>query len=537
MAIPLIDEWAGSRFGFYVDRHWLGRWVQEPEPIRLAEYHARILRHCFTPDGDGRLPYDTVCLAEPAKSGKSALAGLVGQYFALHIEPGSEVYMISNKQDQAQSRMFKSLTDSLRLNPHLRIKPNRYEVTFRSGTMVKAIPSNARTEAGARYSLACFDEPWAIVYQDGERLVSEFKTDPTRTASVKLFTGYAGYTESKLWLDLLNSGLAGEPVPELADIDDGDGIPACWRNDRTFVFWSHVCRQPWQTSAWIESQRKTLRPNEFLRMIEARFVEGEGNFVDFGAWESCIDPNHKPLAPGDKRFPIYIGLDLALAPGGDDCAVIGVYPEGGKVKVAFHRVWKGGKARKHELKLSQTVEPFLLQAKRDYRIAGIYFDPYQCKSTADNLRRAGLNCVVVEQTHSTRGPLDTALFEMIVNRELIMYPDDDLRQAAKNANAKELGNGLIFLTKAGRGKIDLLAALSNCASQARRGANQTYVGLMVFNGPMGFSHGAAWIPIEPGAHRPMSIDEWNRRSEADRFRDDPSRPARAMRRLLRYGRL
>jgi hypothetical protein len=470
MMIPLIDVWAGSEFGFYTDRQWRdGHWHNEVAPIWLADYHARILRHTFTPDAEGRLPYDVIGWCEPAKSGKSTIAGLCAEHTALHGDTNSQIVMASNKQNQAASLMYKSLVDSVNYNPHLpHVDAGKFEATFRNGNVVKAIASNSRGEAGARFTLALFDELWAYVYQDAERLWSEFKTDPTRTNSLKMAIGYAGYDESRLWLGLLNSGLAGEPVPELADIVNDDGQPACWRNGRTFVFWSHICRQPWQTDAWIENQRRALRPSEFARMIETRFVEGVGNFVEPSAWDDCFDVAHHLLAPGDLSVPVYVGLDLALAPGGDDCALIGVYPEYGKVKVAFHKVWKGGKARKQELKLSQTVEPFLLQAQGDYHIAGVYFDPYQAKSTAENLRRAGLRCVAIEQTHATRGPLDTALFEMIVNRELVLYDDPDLRQCARNANAKELGNGLIFLTKAGRAKIDLLTALSNCASAARR---------------------------------------------------------------------
>jgi hypothetical protein len=466
--IPPIDQWAQSRYGFYVDRQWRGgRWVLEPGPVVLASYHARILRHCFTPDGDGRLPYDVIAWCEPAKSGKSAIAGLCAEYMALHGEQNSVIVMASNKQDQAASVMFKSLTDSIGLNPHLPgVSAQRYEATFRNGNTARAIPSNSRGEAGARFSLALFDELWAYVYEDAERLWAEHKTDPTRLNSVKMAVGYAGYDDSKLWLELLQSGLAGEPVSELADVANEDGDPACWRNGRTFVFWSHVCRQPWQTEAWRESQRRALRPSEYARMIETRFVEGVGNFVEPSAWEACVDPNHKPLEPGDKRFPVYVGLDLALSAGGDDCAVIGVYPEGGKVKAAFHKVWKG-RDRKADLKLSQSVEPFLLWVKDSYHLAGVYFDPWQARHLVDSLQAAGLPCFEVPQTHATRGPLDTALYEMAVNRELVLYDSQDLKDAARHANAKELGNGQIFLTKAGRGKIDLLVALSNCAGQAR----------------------------------------------------------------------
>jgi pyruvate-formate lyase-activating enzyme len=80
-----IIRWAQSKYGFYVDRHYHGRqWLIQPGPIRLAPYHARILAHCFTPDDAGRLPYDVIAWCEPAKSGKSAMTGLVAEYMALH---------------------------------------------------------------------------------------------------------------------------------------------------------------------------------------------------------------------------------------------------------------------------------------------------------------------------------------------------------------------------------------------------------------------------------------------------------------------
>ena len=462
-----IARWAQSDIGFYVDRTWQdGHWVLGNRPIQLAPYHADILRHVFMTGADGRLPYDVVGWCEPAKSGKSAIAGLVAQYAALHLDPNSAVVMASNKQDQAASIMYASFAESVKANPALGTEPGRYDTTFpTTGSTVQAIASNSRGAAGARFSCALFDELWAYVYQDATRLWSEHKTDPTRQTSLKMAVGYAGYLESTLWLELLQSGT--EPVPELAHITNEDGEPACYRNGRTFVFWSHVCRQPWQTPEWIEGQRRTLRAPEFRRMVKTEFVEGTGDFVDQRAWEALIDPTHTPLEPGNRRFPVYVGLDIATKPGGDDCALVGVYPHDGKVKVAFHKVWKGGRQRSTPLRLAATVKPYILGLRADYRLAGVWLDPFQALQLAEELRAAGIRCNEVSQTHATRGPKDTELWEMVSNRELVLYDDPELRHAAANANAKELGNGLVFLTKSGRGKIDLLVALSNCANEAR----------------------------------------------------------------------
>ena len=459
-----IDTWAESEFGFYVDRHWQrNRWALERRPIKLARYHADILRHVFTPNKRGRLPYDQVGWCEPAKSGKSAIAGLVAEHAALHLD--GNVILASNKQRQAASIMYKSLTDSVEFNPHLpNVDPKRYEVEFRNGNQVRVIASSSRTASGARFSLAVFDELWGYVHQDAQRLWSEFKTDPTRLNSVRLAVGYAGYLESELWQEILDAGM-GEPVPELAHITNADGEPACWRNGRAFTFWSHECRQPWQTEEWLTSQRKTLRSAEFRRMIKCQFVEGTGDFIDLDAWAACIDPDLKAL---DRWLPdpIYIGLDIATKPGGDDCALCGVYERDGKVYLAFHSIWKGGKERTKDLSLSRTVEPYIYWLKNTYKIAGVWFDPYQALKLADDLRASGIKCVEVQQTHASRGPRDTRLYDLAINKDLVLYDDPDVRNAAAYATAKELGNGLLFIKKKGRGKIDLLIALSNCASAA-----------------------------------------------------------------------
>jgi phage terminase large subunit-like protein len=454
-----LCEWAESPYGYHVDRRWQdGRWVLERGPIRLAEYHADILRHCFTPTADGRLPYDVVAWCEPAKSGKSAIAGLCAEYAALHLD--GDVILASNKRNQAASLMYKSLTDSIEYNAHLpNVEPNRYEVEFSNGNTVKAIASNSRSEAGARFSLALFDELWGYFYQDSTRLWAEFKNDPTRQASVKMCVGYGGYLESELWLEILRAGM-GEPVPELAHIEDGRGAPACWRNGRQFTFWSHTCRQPWQTPEWVESQRASLRPPQFARMILADFAESEGGFLPAGVWESCVDRDLLPLMPG-TGIPVYLGVDLAVKPGGDDAALLALYEHGDRIAVAFHQLWKGGKARRQDLQIGKTVKPAILAACRGYNVQGIGVDPWQMMGLAQDLARAGLPVVEVAQNHTTRALADTVLHDLARYRHLALYDDRDLVAAAGAASAKEVNNGLLYITKRGRGKIDLLVAMSN----------------------------------------------------------------------------
>jgi phage terminase large subunit-like protein len=166
------------------------------------------------------------------------------------------------------------------------------------------------------------------------------------------------------------------------------------------------------------------------------------------------------LQPG-SREPVFVGLDLAVKPGGDDAALVGLYEKGDKIAVAFHKLWKGGQHRKTDLRISETVKPAILKAAKLYNMAMVACDPWQAYGLIQDLQRAGLPVVEVPQTHSTRAPADTALHDLARYGDLRLYDHPELVGAAASASAKELGNGLLFVTKTGRGKIDLLVAMSN----------------------------------------------------------------------------
>lgn len=458
-----IIEWAQSKFGFYTDRWYdtaSGQWVLQPGPIRLAPYHADLLAHIFTPDDTGRLRYDIAAWCEPAKSGKTAIAGLAAEWMALHGDPNSSIVMASNKQNQAASLMYKSLVDSIEYNPHLpKVDPGRLAVRFRNGTEVKAIASNSRGEAGARFSLSIFDELWGYTFEDSIRLWTEFKTDPTRLNSVKMAIGYAGYSsESELWQNLLEDGLAGEPVKELEHITNDDGQPACWANGRTFVFWSHVCRQPWQTQEWIDEQAKTLRPAEFRRMIQTEFVPiSESNFIEPEWWDSCYDPA-VTLRPGDKT-PIILALDLAMgSPAGDAIALVGVSKWGDTdYAVKYCRIWDSPGTR---FDFDATAGQALDWLLSNYAVQMITFDPYQALHFMSGYK--GRTWLKEFSQTTERSLSDKMLYDCIASRRLHHNGDEALKKHILNAGAKSTGEAdkLRIVKSHPARKIDAAVALS-----------------------------------------------------------------------------
>jgi phage terminase large subunit-like protein len=225
-----------------------------------------------------------------------------------------------------------------------------------------------------------------------------------------------------------------------------DAQKRCW-------LWSEAERE-----SYYREQRETLRPATFERLHLNQWANAEGSFIDQAAWEALIDPSHRPLEPGAREV-VYLGLDAALAPGGDDCVLTGVYRDGDKTRLAFHQIWRG-KSRKTPLKLGETVLPTVALLSQAYSLASLTYDPWQCAHLANELGRV-VRTVAMPQSLSARGEADTELWRAICNKTLVLYDDDEVRRATAGASAKELPDGRLFLQKSsGRSRIDFLVSLS-----------------------------------------------------------------------------
>ena len=51
--------------------------------------------------------------------------------------------------------------------------------------------------------------------------------------------------------------------------------PSLYAGDGMLMAWHHEPIAPWQDERWLAEMRRTLRPNQYLRMIENRFVTSE----------------------------------------------------------------------------------------------------------------------------------------------------------------------------------------------------------------------------------------------------------------------
>ena len=276
-------------------------------PIVLAEHHKRILNHAFRPDAEGKFLYNTIVLSMPKKSGKTELAGMIAYAF-LRLY-GGDVISIANDQEQAESRMFLRVKETLELMKKLALK--QYEqvvddehlekdriiikgrIGFRDRGQwnpgpheLRFIASDYGGEAGAMNALTVFDELWAFSTERGERLWMELPPIPTLPVSLRLVTTYAGfYGESELLYSIYDAAVSPDPM---TDEPRGERVPGlddlpCYRLGKTFVYWDHEARMPWHTEEFLEAARNDPafrgREGEYRRLWENRWTTGEEAFI------------------------------------------------------------------------------------------------------------------------------------------------------------------------------------------------------------------------------------------------------------------
>jgi hypothetical protein len=77
--------------------------------------------------------------------------------------------------------------------------------------------------------------------------------------------------------------------------------PDLYAGEGQLTFWTHSPVAPWQTKGWLAQMRRSLRPNQYLRLIENRWVTSQSSFIDMAAWDACVDPGLQPLELGGER--------------------------------------------------------------------------------------------------------------------------------------------------------------------------------------------------------------------------------------------
>jgi hypothetical protein len=434
--------------------------LHDPEsgvPYRLLPAERAFLEHAFKTNGDGRLLYPEQLFSCPKKSGKTAFAALhVLATVLLYGGAYPEATLCANDYDQAQGRVFEAVKRIIECSPLLRAeaKITADKITFSViGATIAAIASDYAGAAGGNPTISCFDELWAYTSERSRRLWDELVPPPTRKIACRLTVTYAGFEgESVLLEELCKRGLQ---QPQIGfDLHAGDGL---------LMFWSHEPIAPWQTPAWIEQMRRSLRPNQFLRMIENRFVTTESTFVDLGWWDACTDPTLLPEL-SDKALPVWVGVDASVKK--DSTAIVAVTfdTKSQRLRLVAHRVFQP--TPNQPLDFEATIEATVKEYCRRFAVRGVHFDPYQMQAVAQRLRAADVPMREFAQSVPNLTAMGSNLYELIKGARIAVYRDDALRLAISRTVAKETPRGLQLTKEKQSHKIDVVIALAMAALHA-----------------------------------------------------------------------
>jgi phage terminase large subunit-like protein len=258
--------------------------------------------------------------------------------------------------------------------------------------------------------------------------------------------------------DLHERGLKGELVG--ADLYAMPGQLTFWTND--FV-------APWQTAAWREQMRNTMRPNAYLRMIENRWVSSEGEFVPIEWYDACIEEVLRPEV-ADPGLAVWVGVDASVKR--DSTAVVAVawVAAERRVRLVWHRVFQP--SPEDPLDFEATVEEALLELRHRFLVREVRFDPYQLVAVAQRLVRAGLPMVEFPQTVPNLTAASSNLYELLKGRNLVLYPDAGIRLAVQRSVALETSRGWRIAKEKAAHKIDVVVALAQACLGAVQGGQR-----------------------------------------------------------------
>jgi hypothetical protein len=433
------------------------------KPFILLKAEKKFLRYAFKRGRNGRLLYPEQVYACPKKSGKTTLAAIyIITIVLLFGGAYAEAICAANDLDQSVGRVFAAVKRIIESSPLLRgqAKITADKITI-YGAVITAIPSNYAAAAGSNQVVATFDELWAYDSERSRRLFDELVPPPTRKIACRLTVTYAGFEgESALLKELYDRGLQ---QPQIG--------PNLYAGDGMLMFWSHEPVAPWQNAAWIADMRRSLRPNQFLRMIENRFVTNESSFVELAAWDKCVHPQIGHT-PSNRGLPIWVGVDASIKR--DSTAIVATtWDQTQQVRLVTHRVFQPNPDE--PLDFEATIERTLRDLRQRFNLRKVLFDPWQMQAVAQRLTKAGLRIEEFPQTPANLTAASQNLFELIQAQNLVAYPDAGMRLAISRAVASETPRGWRITKDKQSHKIDVVIALAMAAYATVQGhAESTY---------------------------------------------------------------
>jgi hypothetical protein len=291
-------------------------------------------------------------------------------------------------------------------------------------------------------------------------LFDELIPPPTRKFAARLTVTYAGFTgEGELLEELYARGIK---QPQVApNVYAGDGI---------LMAWHHEPVAPWQDARWLNDARRSLRPNQYARMIENRFVAAESTFINSDLWDACTDPRLGHMV-ADQSLPVWAACDASTKHDSTALACVTWSKEHQHVRLVDHRIFVP--SAEQPIDFAADVERTLSDWHKRFNLKVVWFDPFQMAASAQRLQRQGLRLQEYPQSLPNLTAMGENLFALIKGRNLLVYPDEQIRTAVLRAIAVEGGRGWKIDKAKQSHRIDIVVALGMAALAAVRAQSES----------------------------------------------------------------
>ena len=171
-------------------------------------------------------------------------------------------------------------------------------------------------------------------------------------------------------------------------------------------------------------------------------------------YDGCVEPGLRE----DLTGSLFLGVDVGLK--SDSTAVVAVKYDRNtdKLVVAGHRIWQPQPGQ--ILDLGSTLEFFIRGLSQRAMIVKLLYDPSQAQRSMQMLREMWIDVEELPQTQNNLSVATQSLYDCLINRQLRIYPNQELRAHVLNASTKETERFFRLTKENQKCKIDACVALS-----------------------------------------------------------------------------
>jgi len=428
------------------------------EDLVFRPWQRELTRQLFAVKADGTFRHRIGLIGLPRKNGKSAWLSAVALESLVLGAQGGEIYSCAAEKEQAKI-VFNTAKEMVRLHPELSELLTVYKDTIhnpKTGSVYRALSSDAFSKEGLNPTLVCFDELHAQPNRelfDVMSLAMGARIEPMLVAITTAGVKSDSSGKDSICFSLYEYGKR----IALGEVEDPSFFFAWWEANNDNDYRSEI--------SWRESNpgyNDIVAADDFasaiLRTPEAEFKTKRLNiwtstsdtWLPHGAWDALVDSHEIP-----DGADVVLGFDGSF---NGDCTAIVAVSVGEVPHIMPVAVWEKPDEADASWQIPVLeVEDAIRAAAIRWQVLEIACDPYRWARTFQILDDEGLPVVTFPQTASRMTPATTRFFESVVNKTLTHDGDARLARHIGNAQLRtdNRGSRLAKEAKGSKRRIDL----------------------------------------------------------------------------------